>query len=126
MRVTVVKSVALGLLTTVVVPVTSFWRLPCKVPIVVERADPIISPGRVSAHVHTIMGGSGFGFSMDYAQARASKCSSCTVTTDMSNYWVPNLYFKAKNGSFISVDQAGGATIYYQYVLCRMLFNRSN
>ncbi|TVY40649.1 hypothetical protein LOCC1_G003619 [Lachnellula occidentalis] len=41
------------------------------------------------------------------------RCSSCTVAQDMSNYWVPNLYYKAQNGSFISVNQNGGATIYY-------------
>lgn len=116
MRFTVVNSLALGLLSTLAVPATAFWRLPCKVPIVSERADPVVSPGKVAGHVHTIMGGNGFGFTMDYARARASTCSSCTVSKDMSNYWVPSLYFKAKNGSFISVTQSGGATIYYEYV----------
>lgn len=119
MRVTDINALAVGLLSTLVVPVTSFWRLPCKVPVVVERADPIISPGKVSGHVHTIMGGNGFGFTMDYNQARASTCSSCTVTKDMSNYWVPALYFKAKNGTFISVKQSGGMTVYYECVFDR-------
>ncbi|KAI9880513.1 MAG: hypothetical protein M1830_002553 [Pleopsidium flavum] len=114
MQITVVNTLALGLLSTLAAPATAFWRLPCKVPIVTERADPVISPGKVSSHAHTIMGGNGFGFTMDYAQARASSCSSCTVTKDMSNYWVPTLYLKAKNGSFISVKQNGGATVYYE------------
>jgi hypothetical protein len=60
-----------------------------KSPLVVERADPVVSLGKVSAHVHTIMGGNGFGFQMDYASNQASTCSSCTVDQDKSNYWVP-------------------------------------
>ena len=50
---------------------------------------------------------------MDYKSTQKSTCSSCIVTQDMSNYWVPTLYYKAKNGSFISVGQNGGMTVYY-------------
>lgn len=82
-------------------------------PIVVERADPIISPGRVSGHVHTIMGGNGFGFNMTYADTQKSTCSSCMVTQDFSNYWVPKLYYMAQNGTFVDVGQVGGVTVYY-------------
>lgn len=94
-------------------PASAFWRLPCQAPVVVERADPIISPGEVSGHLHTIMGGDGFGFDMTYADTQKSTCSSCTVTKDFSNYWVPTLFYRAQNGSFISVGQSGGATVYY-------------
>ncbi len=91
----------------------AFWKVPCPAPVLRERADPIINPGKVSGHLHTIMGGNGFGFSMDFQQARASSCSSCSVKEDKSNYWVPSLFYQAENGSFISVDQVGGALIYY-------------
>ncbi|KAI9643951.1 hypothetical protein NHQ30_007302 [Ciborinia camelliae] len=91
----------------------AFWRLPCNSPVVVQRADPIVTPGAVSPHVHTIMGGNGFGFSMNYASTQASTCSSCSVTKDLSNYWTPTLYYKAQNGSFISVGQNGGVLVYY-------------
>ncbi|KAL9114392.1 MAG: hypothetical protein Q9227_001473 [Pyrenula ochraceoflavens] len=95
-------------------PVSAFWRLPCKVPLLNERADPIISPDQVSGHVHTIMGGNAFtSAGMDYAKTQTSTCSSCTVQKDLSNYWSPRLYYQAKNGSFISVGQNGGATVYY-------------
>ncbi|EXJ54754.1 murein transglycosylase [Cladophialophora yegresii CBS 114405] len=94
-------------------PVAAFWRLPCKSPIVVERADPIISPGKVSNHLHTIVGGNGFDFTMDYNSTQASTCSSCTVIGDNSNYWTPTLFFQHQNGSFESVDQVGGMTVYY-------------
>lgn len=94
-------------------PADAFWRLPCKAPLVTERADPIVSPGKPAGHSHTIMGGNGFGFDMDYASTQASTCSSCTVTKDFSNYWVPSLYYMGQNGSFTSVDQVGGGLIYY-------------
>lgn len=41
---------------------SAFFRLPCKSPLVVQRADPVVSPGKVSSHAHTIMGGNGFGY----------------------------------------------------------------
>ncbi len=94
-------------------PVSAFWRLPCKTPIVVERADPIVNPGKVSGHVHTIMGGNAFDFTMDDNTTLTSTCSSCTVTGDNSNYWTPTLWFQHQNGSFESVNQVGGATVYY-------------
>lgn len=112
---------ALALVASLAAPADAFWRMTCPGRLVKERADPIVAPGKVSAHVHTISGGSGFGFEMTYDQARASKCSSCPIKADLSNYWTPSLYFKAQNGSFISVPQAGdfngqtgGMTVYYQ------------
>lgn len=104
---------AVGLLALATAPVGAFWRLPCQAPVVVERADPIINPGVASPHLHTIMGGNGFGFNMDYAQTQASTCSTCTVQKDLSNYWIPNLWFQAENGSFTSVPQVGGVLVYY-------------
>ncbi|KAK8062396.1 WSC domain-containing protein [Apiospora hydei] len=91
----------------------AFWRLPCSSPVVVERADPIVDPGMVSTHMHTVMGSNAFNFTMDYAQTQTATCSTCKVTKDLSSYWVPNLYYHAQNGSFIPVKQSGGALIYY-------------
>lgn len=76
-------------LVAIVGQASAFFRLPCHAPIVIERADPIINPGAVSGHVHTIMGGNGFGFEMDYAATQRSTCSSCIVAEDKSNYWTP-------------------------------------
>lgn len=50
---------------------------------------------------------------MDYDQARRSTCSTCSVKEDLSNYWIPTLFYKAQNGSFYPVEQSGGALIYY-------------
>lgn len=109
--------IALGLLASVD-SAAAFFKVPCSTPLLTERADPIVNPGEVASHVHTIMGGSGFGFDMTYASTQTSDCNSCSVIEDKSNYWVASLYYHAQNGSFIQVPQNGGALIYYLYVNC--------
>ncbi|KAJ9651574.1 hypothetical protein H2198_009160 [Neophaeococcomyces mojaviensis] len=103
----------IGLLSVIAAPAAAFWRLPCKSTLVVERADPIVSPGNVSGHVHQIMGGNGFDFEMDFADTQASTCTSCTVHGDFSNYWTPVLYYQHQDGTFEKVDQVGGGLVYY-------------
>ena len=110
---------ALGLAGSIA-PADAFFRMSCPGRLVRERLDPIVAPGRVSAHVHTISGGSGFGPSMTFQQARSSKCSSCEIKEDMSNYWTPQLYVKKKDGNITPVpvagdgsDTNGGMTVYY-------------
>ena len=114
------NSVNLALLATFTSTTSAFWRMPCPSRLIQERIDPIVYPGYVSAHVHTVSGGNGFGFNMTFAQARASECSSCPIKEDLSAYWTPKLYYQAENGSFYGVPQAGdgtgvtgGMTVYY-------------
>jgi len=107
------KTTSLSYLSLLAAPAAAFWRLPCTAPIVTERADPIVSPGNVSGHVHQIMGGNGFDFEMDYADTQASTCTSCTVMGDFSNYWTPNLYYQYEDGTFEAVNQVGGGLVYY-------------
>lgn len=110
----------LGLVAAIAAPAAAFFRIPCPGRILDERVDPIVDPGAVSGHVHTIAGGNGFGFEMDYEQARTSTCSSCPIKQDLSNYWIPKLYYQYENGSFEDVTQSGdgdgvygGMTVYY-------------
>lgn len=67
------------------------------------RADPIISPGAQSGHVHMVQGGSNFATDMNDTTLLQSKCTSGLIQNDKSNYWVPSLYFQHSNGSFESV-----------------------
>jgi hypothetical protein len=106
---------AAWLLLASVSPSLAFFKVPCSTPLVIQRADPIVQPGIASGHVHTIMGGSGFGFTMDYNMTQSSQCNSCSAVEDKSNYWVASLYYHAENGSFTQVPQNGGALIYYEY-----------
>jgi hypothetical protein len=56
-------------------------------PLVIERADPLISPGVVpSNHVHSIVGGNGFAKTMDFAQAQTATCATVSPKADKSNY----------------------------------------
>jgi hypothetical protein len=67
---------AVAILAVLATPVSAFWRLPCPAyvifyssfrlsllnmnrPLVVQRADPILSPGKPAGHAHTIMGANG-------------------------------------------------------------------
>jgi hypothetical protein len=94
--------------------VSAFWRLGCKGNLVVDRLDPIVNPGAVSGHTHTIVGGNAFGSSLSYEQTQQSTCSTCTIKQDLSNYWVPTLYYKGRDGTFQSVKQSGMVVYYLQ------------
>ncbi|KAJ7082838.1 hypothetical protein B0H15DRAFT_851668 [Mycena belliarum] len=81
--------------------------------ITTERLDPIVNPGAVSGHVHSIVGGSNFRASTNTSFLRQSECTSSPIKEDKSNYWSPTLYFQWKNGSFTNVN--GSPVIYYLY-----------
>lgn len=57
----------------------AFFRMSCPGRLVRQRLDPIINPGGVAGHVHTISGGAGFAPTMTYETMRRSNCSSCTI-----------------------------------------------
>lgn len=101
-------------LATFVSQTSAFWRMPCAGPVVTERADPVVNPGLVSGHVHTVMGASNFNYTTTYEDLRASDCTTCEIAQDLSSYWVPSLYFhdKVKN-TFTDIKQVGGMLVYY-------------
>lgn len=67
--------------------------------------DPIVNPGVAAGHVHTVQGGNAFALTMTDNQALDdSTCTSSLAKSDLSNYWVPKLYFQAENGTFHDVD----------------------
>ncbi|KAF2495129.1 WSC domain-containing protein [Lophium mytilinum] len=113
--------ILLPLISTLLTPASSTFVVQCFSRLFDERADPIVNPGAPAGHVHAIVGGNGFNFSMDYDKARASTCSTCYIKEDLSNYWTPKMYYHAKNGSFIPVPingdnqygDMGGMAIYY-------------
>ncbi|KAK4539720.1 hypothetical protein LTR36_010431 [Oleoguttula mirabilis] len=103
---------------TLVSSVTAFWRMPCRSQTGKARIDPILDYGEISAHVHTIHGGGGFGFDATYDTLTAEdSCTSCEVTQDHSAYWTPTLHFLYTNGIAVMVDQVGGMLAYYLYYL---------
>ncbi|WWD22136.1 hypothetical protein CI109_106625 [Kwoniella shandongensis] len=76
-------------------------------PLINTRLDPIVSPGAVSSHVHHVAGSSAFGASTDFAALQASECTTANLAQDKSNYWVPLLHYKWKNGSYSAITGDG-------------------
>ena len=110
-----------ALLSALTVPVTAqqgayFVLEGGGMPLVIERLDPILSPGQVSNHVHSIVGANSFQSTMDFAQTQTATCSTVSPKADKSVYWMPNLYFHdPNNGSFIRVPEQPYHKIYYKY-----------
>ncbi|WRT68825.1 uncharacterized protein IL334_005805 [Kwoniella shivajii] len=67
--------------------------------VVTSRRDPIISPGGISGHVHSIVGTSSFKPSYDYDNSVNGKCTTADVSVDKSSYWAPQLYRKQDDES---------------------------
>ncbi|ATZ51432.1 hypothetical protein BCIN_07g00710 [Botrytis cinerea B05.10] len=84
-------------------------------PLLTARIDPIINPGTVGSHVHTIQGGSAFGMTMgDTTALDDSNCTSSLVKNDKSNYWTPSLYFvDPKDASNITAVPMFYMNVYY-------------
>ncbi|KAF8154801.1 hypothetical protein B0H34DRAFT_661187 [Crassisporium funariophilum] len=97
------------LITLLILPTVAWFRVACTSPLVQQRIDPIISPGvSPSNHVHTVHGASNFASNSSYDSLRASSCTNCLVSQDLSNYWFPKLYFQdPKNKSFEAVPNGG-------------------
>ncbi|KAM7196010.1 protein of unknown function (DUF1996) domain containing protein [Naviculisporaceae sp. PSN 640] len=76
-----------------------------KGPLTTCRADPIINPGAPSAHLHTIMGASGFGLNSTGEDLMNSRCTTAKPKADKSAYWFPTLFFKdPEDGHFEQVN----------------------
>lgn len=69
-------------------------------PLTIQRGDPIISPGAISAHVHAVIGGTAFQQTMGRDTALNAKDTTCDKKIDKSNYWQPQLYHQNSDGSF--------------------------
>ncbi|KAL8720556.1 MAG: hypothetical protein Q9225_002602 [Loekoesia sp. 1 TL-2023] len=83
--------------------------------LVTESLDPLLNAGGQSPHVHSVVGGSAFAPTMDFALTQTSSCTTFGVTTDKSNYWMPAVYFH-KNGKFTLVPEASPKhKVYYKY-----------
>ncbi len=64
---------ALATVVSVAPHASAWWILGCGQPVVVERVDPIVSPGGLGGHVHAILGGNAFTKSMTYDTTQESQ-----------------------------------------------------
>ncbi|KLT45175.1 hypothetical protein CC85DRAFT_151830 [Cutaneotrichosporon oleaginosum] len=82
-------------------------------PIMMGRIDPIIDPGKVGAHVHTVLGASNFRSELNTPQEMLNaQCTTAAVTADKSNYWTPTLYYMHDNGTYEAMSPFN-TRIYY-------------
>ena len=65
--------------------------------LLIQRMDPIVSPGQVSSHVHVFQGSSGLAPNSTYDIINGGKCSTMGTQHDKSNYWVSQIYGKNAN-----------------------------
>lgn len=79
-------------------------------PLTVQRADPIVFPGQISPHVHTVTGGTNFRRTESNQVAINALNTTCDKTLDHSNYWQPQLYYHNRNGTFSMVHMQGNVS----------------
>lgn len=84
-------------------------------PLTIQRADPIVTPGKPSQHVHAIVGGNAFRRTMsDANSAELATATTCDKKLDHSNYWVPHLYHKDSQGRYSLVPWTGTVKIKFE------------
>ncbi|KAI1372583.1 hypothetical protein F4677DRAFT_248510 [Hypoxylon crocopeplum] len=91
----------------------TIWRLLEPSPVIfVERGTPITNLGGVSSH-YSFMGSDGFSCTTDYNSAWSSTRSASKINDDISSSRVPDLYYRGRDGSFVSVTQSSSSIVYY-------------
>ncbi|KAL9128606.1 MAG: hypothetical protein Q9217_002740 [Psora testacea] len=94
--------------------VQAFWRLECEGSTGLARIDPLMSPGSIADHVHSIKGGSAFSPTSKADNLLNSNCTSCGVSQDLSAYWAPAMYFMHDDGTVELVPEKPPHKSYYQ------------
>ena len=79
-------------------------------PLTIQRGDPIVSPGKLSGHVHSVIGGTAFQQTMGETTAVDAKLTTCDKKLDKSNYWVPQLYHITSDSKFEIVEFQGSVS----------------
>lgn len=80
------------------------------------RLDPIISPGIVSQHLHTITGSNMFAPTYDNPTYTTCTCPTSEVPKDCSNYWSLPVMQNLANGSFVSIPLTEVRSYYFNTV----------
>lgn len=85
-----------------------------KGPLMTGRVDPVVNPGAISGHVHTVMGASNFGMVATGESLKESNCTTALPKADKSAYWFPALYFQdPKDGHFEPVEMFYSNVYYF-------------
>jgi len=88
------------------------------VPLTIQRADPIVTPGIAGTHLHSVIGGNAFRRQMNGKfDANNATATTCDKKIDHSNYWVPSLYHQRSDKMWELVPWKLSA-VYYQKRAC--------
>ncbi|KAF3395064.1 hypothetical protein DPV78_009240 [Talaromyces pinophilus] len=77
------------------------------------RRDPVLSPGKVSGHVHAVSGASGFYSTLTTEGLVDSNCTTMVIQDDFSSYWTAPPMRQWPNGSFSALPMTN-QLVYYQ------------
>jgi hypothetical protein len=80
-------------------------------PLTIQRGDPIVSPGKISSHVHVVTGGTAFQLKQSNEVAVNAKATTCDKILDNSNYWQPQLYHMRNDSKFELVHMQGNVRL---------------
>ena len=95
---------------------SSVWTVNCA-PLTQQRSDPIVDPGTLSAHVHSVVGSTAFSNNMPGRLASANGlATTCDKFTDHSTYWAPSLY--RREGRGFQLLPFTGMVAYYENYTC--------
>ncbi|GMK59428.1 hypothetical protein CspeluHIS016_0800340 [Cutaneotrichosporon spelunceum] len=106
-----IASAALAALT-LVTPVDAGQFVIPAATLAVARLDPIVNPGTIGGHAHSLLGASNIRdvLNTPEEQLRAG-CTSAKVQLDKSSYWVPTIYYIRKDGTYEGM--AHSTRVYY-------------
>ena len=85
----------------------------------VQRIDTIISPGKISSHVHQVFGSNALSPDMSYESLQKADCTTLGSADfqgnaqDKSIYWHPALYMEKSDGSGYIRVPTNGHKLYY-------------
>ncbi|WOO80345.1 uncharacterized protein LOC62_03G003862 [Vanrija pseudolonga] len=103
---------ALWALAGVTMVDASFWVIPDIQILTTARMDPIVSPGKVAPHSHTISGASNFRSVLNTPEEQQNAvCSTAPIQADKSNYWSPQIFFINKDNEYEHLSP--GSRVYY-------------
>ena len=67
----------------------AYWIVQHKI-LTHDRLDPIVSPGKVGSHVHTVVGASNFGPTVSFESLQASNCTTAPIQKDKRRVFSKN------------------------------------
>jgi len=89
------------------------------VPLTIQRADPIVTPGEPGGHVHSIIGGNAFQRQMGPMDGnKLANETTCDKAIDHSNYWVPIMYHYREADKLFELVPWHITAVYYQIRAC--------